>query len=432
MVRTHNITLLLLFAFTHTMRSDQALQAILQDFKTHNQHVEKIQKNPKQVYSATHQAVQRPIAAAASARTRPWDAQAIKTQTNSYLSLPSLKQQVDIWFGNADQTLYRTQSPINEFKGNQGTKEKYLTIFNNCIAKEQELASDYFVFYHAHPTLIRIVQDLDKELYQLVTGKQLPHDFIFLRAYNQEAFQLPPLDVWLDEKVRKYGNQFNNNLPDVQPYLLSANCSFFARMSRPASNTFFYFLTSRAGKPPAFGTLVNFVISPFTLDDAKKEQYITELYQLDDLLMGSTGDLLQIFLPKSVVDKYTYLSASRGVIWNSVIDAITQGFNTARQRYDKLSPVLEIYRTNPQQIKNEIDKIEARIFLHGTLTRDPATGMKLFRHSTSPEALQPVYMQKIKTIAQRIYNDWKMSDNKPPLYASKKSPQRPIQVKAAV
>lgn len=383
------------------------LQHVLQDFKRHNSHVEAIQKNAKEVYSATHLP---PVAAAARFKIAiPSAAVSAPAQTSSYLSLPELNHQVNVWFGQADQAPYRGLGKYSEFKGFQDSKDKYASIYHACLEKERELSGDYFVFYHAHPTLIRIVQDLDKQLYQLVTGKQLPSDFIFVRSYNPQAFELPPLQQWLDQKVHQHGAGFNNNLPDVQPYLLSANFSFFARMSRPASNTFLYFLTSRAGKPPAFGTLVNFVISAFTSDDLKKEQYIKELYALDELLSGPTGDLLQIFLPTSIVDSYAYLSGAKGVIWNSVIDTITAGYDQFRKRYVILSPLLEAYKQTPERIKNYIDLIEARVYLHGNLTRDPATGMKVFRHSTSPADKQALYNQKINKIAQEIYNEWRQN-----------------------
>lgn len=398
-------TISVLLSLHHALLCSSGLQDVLQDFKKHNSQVEAIQKNANEVYSATHLP---PVAA--SARLKAGRATALTsapTQTSSYLSLPELDHQVQVWFGTADQTPYRGTISYKEFKGFQDSTHRYANLYQACLEKERELSGDYFVFYHAHPTLIRIVQDLDKQLYQLVTGKQLPADFIFLRSYNPQAFELPPLQQWLDQKVAVHGAAFNNNLPDVQPYLLSANFSFFARMSRPASNTFLYFLTSRAGKPPAFGTLVNFVISAFTVDDQKKEQYIKELYALDDLLSGPTGDLLQIFLPISIVDSYVYLSGAKGVIWNSVIDQITAGYDEFKQRYTALSPVLEAYKRNPMKIKNYIDKIEARIYLHGNLTRDPATGMKVFRHSTSPLEKQGLYNQKINKIAQDIYDEWR-------------------------
>lgn len=403
-----NVLLFLLCFSKSCLYANGNLNSILQDFKKHNKQVEAIQKNPLEVYGATHmppKEVQARVAIGKpTLRIAP-----LPTQTSSYLSIPALRQQVNVWFGNADQTPYRGTTKYNEFKGFQNSKERYASLLDTCLKKEQELAQDYFVFYHAHPTLIRIVQDLDRQLYQLVSGKTLPDDFIFLRSYNPQAFELPSLQQWLDQKIQRYGSQFNNNLPDVQPYLLSVNCSFFARMSRPASNTFFYFLTSRAGKPPAFGTLVNLVISPFTTDDEKKENYIKQLYSLDDLLAGPTGDLLQIFLPHAIVDQYAYLSEAKGVLWTSVIDNITKGYDEFKKRYMAISPVLEVYKKNPSKIQDYIDLIEARIYLHGNLTRDPATGMKIFRYSTSPKQNQSIYLQKIKSIAQQIYNEWKQT-----------------------
>ncbi len=326
----------------------------------------------------------------------------LTTQTGAYLSIPELQTTVVKWLGNGPLSPHDKKSEFYEkYKGLKGSLKKYDKIIKSALTREEKYKNTHYVFYHSFNYRWRIIGDLQKALYELLTHKSVRGDFIFLRPCTFSFFNVPPVNQWLAEKLNQYGADYDNYKPGVQDLLLSTNLSLFGEIGRPRSFTFKFFVESNNGNPPVMGKILNQIISPFTSDPLQKAHYIAILVELLDTITTQEGNLIQIFIPKKLADQCVYASKERGKVWDEVIERSC--FNASKKRHTAFAPLLERYRKQPKTIARYIDKLEARILLRGQLFLNPQSSVKMFRYSTLDKKRHDLYKKRIKIIAKHIY-----------------------------
>lgn len=326
----------------------------------------------------------------------------LTTQTGAYLSLPELQNTVVKWLGNGDLSEKDKKSELYEkYKGFRGTLKKHEKLIKRALAREEKFKNTHYVFYHGFDYRWRVIGDLQKALYKLLVHAPVRKDFIFLRPCTFSFFNIPPVNVWLKEKIKQYGVGYDNYKPDVQDFLLSTNLSLFGGIGRPRSFSFKFFLESVKGNPPVMGKILHQIISPFTKNALQKAHYIAILVELLDTIKTNEGNLIQIFIPKKLVDRCVYASKERGKVWDEVIEQSC--FNASKKRHTAFAPLLERYRNKPKTLTRHIDKLEARILLRGQLFLNPQSPIKMFRYTTLDSKRRKIYKKRIKLIAKHIY-----------------------------
>lgn len=265
------------------------------------------------------------------------------------------------------------------------------------VLEREKKYPDDFVFYHAFSSDLRIVQDLLKFLYEIENNTKV-ENFEFIRSYKANDYKnLLPLDKWLDETTEKYGRVHDY---DMIAYLLSTNVSLFGNITRSNSNTFKYFIKSFSAKPPPLGFIFDEILSKY-LSSAEQRAHINSILQSSkDLLQTDEGNLLQIFIPRKIVNDVAYLSKARGYIYKEPV--LSSVYSQKKARHKCISSVLDYMRNNPNDIGDPLDNFEARIIPRHEYFANPQSGIKIFRYTTLAPEAEAKYLNIIHKIAEFI------------------------------
>jgi hypothetical protein len=314
--------------------------------------------------------------------------------------VPSLNNLVQKWYNEGELSESDKKSDIyDSYKSIRTSYKEYAPIINLALAREKEYAND-FVFYHAFSSELRIIQDLLKALYEL-EHKSKVDNFEFLRSYKSTSYKnLPPLEQWLDETSEKYGRVHDY---DQIAYMLSTNVTFFGNITRNNSNTFKYFIKSFSAKPPPLGFIFDEILSQFIVS-AEQRAHINSILQLSkELINTKEGNILQIFIPRNIVNQVAYLSIARGYVYKHPI--LENIFSTKKSRHQCISAILDYLRSEPNDLGDIIDNFEARIIPRHEFFANPNSGIKIFRYSTLTPEAEKIYLEIIQKIANFIYDN---------------------------
>ncbi len=329
------------------------------------------------------------------------------TQSQAHMSLPEIK--------NAIEKTYNTKP--------------YQAIISQALAREQTYKNDYYVFYHGLDYQWRLAQDVYTRLYAHyhpeIFNKNVT-DFIFLR-FGGTFPSLTPKEFLLGEL---YKNGLINDHGAMGEKLLSANLALFGNVGVPSECSWEYFMKSRKHLNPD-AKIYEKIMDHFGLPHT----YIKELLSLIDIYKTKEEMLLQIFVPKNVVDEIGYEAWIRGnpaqeelMDWvlasvrskrypktQQSLDALTALFKNEQEKNPifrdlitevkenrfKLSSFLHIYRNDPASIKN-INSIMARLIITSAILLNPRSGVKMFRYSTATDAQLKHYDERLNEIMNKI------------------------------
>lgn len=182
----------------------------------------------------------------------------------------------------------------------------YFDIISRMITKEAELKNSHYVFYHAAPSITAVMADLYTQLefhFHPETQKTMDNEFRFLR-FQGESKEMPVREFVVKE-MRESG--LIDDSGKLGAYLLSVNLSMFGNVGSETECTWYWFLESARSvpKPDIFEKMME----KFGLT----KKYINEIIALDDILATKESSLLQIFVPKEMVDDIVYLAWIRGI-----------------------------------------------------------------------------------------------------------------------
>ena len=137
-----------------------------------------------------------------------------------------------------------------------------------------------------------------------------------------------------------------------------------------------------------------------------KKSYINQLLVLNNQISTHEGNMIQICVPKKLVDAYVYLARPGGYTYNQVI--VQQDFDYTKFRHRKISGVLNMYKNNPHNIAHLMDGLQARILVcSDRLGLNPFMGVAIFRYTTvEPEKLKD-YQEQLKVLTETIVEDRK-------------------------
>jgi hypothetical protein len=292
------------------------------------------------------------------------------------------------------------------------------------LPREKEFSSDYYVFYHAQKVEFSILYDLERYLSELFTEKTT-EDFEFLR---------PESDYYAcggtaDDFLKKHNYRINNRTPDMKKILLSVNLSFPGDLTYHSSSLYYY-LRSKSSKAPLLWVSTENAITSFyptirddnggkeLLSSIKSQIYDLENEFLEQRLYGQLeyGNVLQIFIPKHLVDQCVYFSKRGGSPRKlSIKESLYQQLKktVVGQRFQKASTVLDSLNNNSESLCSELTGLQARILLHKDLFNDLNSGIKIFRYNQIPQGLSESYQSTLKSIAEGVFLLWKENFSDP-------------------
>ncbi len=305
----------------------------------------------------------------------------IMCQTKAYLSIPSLKKQVEeVWFSKLP------------FSTNKFLKK--------IISQEEKYADTHYAFYHAQKGIFRIFHDFLKELYKILQIEKDFSDFVFLRSWVNAPKTIDS-NIFIDETEKKYGWHhcgWSDSL--LSKEMLCANLSLFGNTSKRHSGecTLQFFKTNSNIGAPSLHYLLSPIFNHFGLDT----RFITDLKKLIDYADTDKANLVQIFIPKQKVNQCTYLAHAFGTPWRSKI--VASIYNKAKERHTHIAPLLHKYCSKLSEI-NKVDNLQARLIFSKDLLLNPNSGVKILRHTLVPEKKLAQYEKKVKELVQTIISD---------------------------
>ncbi len=272
----------------------------------------------------------------------------------------------------------------------------------------------HYCFYHAQQPFFQLVHDLSGLLYKKLGKGNVPDDFVFLRFW-QDGVEQMNANAFID--ARENGDHtmrwYNR---EVAGKVLSVNLALFGNLGSDGECSFHYFLKNYS---------VNNNFQDKGLRDAKdiahhlvrdileksglNVDYAQPLSNLIDLLECKTGNLFQILIPKEKVNDWVYVCHGSGTYGfgtpyrlNNLSDnaRVQAAFNPYKNRFVKISPLLDAYKENSESLFN-MNKIQARIVFVPELL-DPRNGLKVIKYGTiEPKALAQ-YHRKLEEIVDRM------------------------------
>jgi hypothetical protein len=187
----------------------------------------------------------------------------------------------------------------------------YFDIISRMVTKEAELKDTHYVFYHAAPTMLTIMTDLYTQLYfnahPEAKDAAADNTFRFLRFQGQST------DVsarqFVEKEMRAHG-LVDDKTKELMAILLSVNLSLFGSVGSETESTWLRFIKN------------NRTIEKWQEDEIAKmmdhfgvtKKYIKDILALDKYFsITPEAALIQIFIPKKMVDSLVYLAWIRGV-----------------------------------------------------------------------------------------------------------------------
>ncbi|HEV2601148.1 MAG TPA: ankyrin repeat domain-containing protein [Candidatus Babeliales bacterium] len=282
------------------------------------------------------------------------------------------------------------------------------TIIKEMLDNEERYKESHFVFYHGQRQENRIVVELLRNLYRVETGKPVRSDFEFLRFWK-EGSDYPDVNSYLDSfgipNPFKVDDPVLSDLdPKIRTVLLSVNPVLFGNFDQSGSCTWAYFLQNF--------NIENFVESALKVifSQVKLDQkFIKDLTTIVEQFPTETGDLVQIFIPKNIVDKYAYLSKYYGVPQKQYIFDVDGKFiaendyDVTRERYVRCSGVLEFLQNAGRRFA-DTKNMQLRLFFAKTgPLLNPDMGAKIFRFTTLTPAQLQEYKRQVAGVVDNIF-----------------------------
>ena len=329
------------------------------------------------------------------------------TQSQAHMSIPAIK--------NLIAATYDTKP--------------YEELIKQIFDREKQYG-DYYVFYHGTDNVWRLAQDVYTRLYAHFKkiSPQTMKDFIFLR-FN-EGLNDVAVNNFLINKLRESGLVNDHTLGND---ILAVNLALFGNVGTPPECTWQYFIKSRGHTAPT-RSLYESIMNTFGLSHT----YINELMKLVELYQTKEQTILQIFIPKNMVNAIGYLAWIRGIpadqqIMHTVLrsvqdktfektapalDHYTQLFKQDQEKQPLFKNVmtklgtqqfsldyfLTFYRNRPADIE-DINNFQARLFLTRNVLLNPLSGVKIFRCSTATDAQLKKYHEKLDGIIKKMVTE---------------------------
>lgn len=344
------------------------------------------------------------------------------TQTEGYFQVPALRNLVTDTFSGSFE-------PV-----------KHMDIVSRVMAKEAQFKNSHWAFYHGTSNIWMVPQDLCTALYRhLNPSAKKDEEFKFLRFGDESG---PQAKEFLTSRLRKEGLVDDNG--EDRGLLLSTNLSLFGNTGFQSESTWRYFMKDKKHAAPERATYEE-IMDKFGLS----HKYIDEIMkvvetELLDLLQAKEQTLLQIFVPKDIVDDIGYLAWATGIpahedtinwvranVKNKnykpkkktpgaliVLEDLKNKFKKEQERNPlfkdlvktveegdySLDSFLKIYCNKPWELPN-LNYVQARLIFSNDVLLNPNSGVKMYRYITINRNKMSEYQKRLDAIVKKIVAD---------------------------
>jgi hypothetical protein len=282
---------------------------------------------------------------------------------------------------------------------------------------------NHYVFYHAYDQALGLLFDMQQELREWLTLNAAPSVALRLSSHIKHAtlndfiydieehFSKNPTrnsKVLEDGDLRGAWNPWDNyvsftnefgEIHKISDLMISTNPALFSSTGRPATGSFYYFIASQ-------GSLkMRDVLNGFFEGWGFNKKYMGKLVALRShfLKAEKAGSLLQMFIPKTVVDQVAYLSHPWGTPYRQKLAA---SFSPEYHRHLKISDVLDLFVHNPFVLGKEVmNALEARIVFMPILF-DPTNGIVHIQYDFISKEHKATYYKQFKKIVLDMVTEW--------------------------
>lgn len=337
------------------------------------------------------------------------------TQTEAYFQVPKLRKLV-----------------TEEFTGYFKVVE-HMDVVSSIMAKEAELRKSHWAFYHGVDNIWTVPQDLYTKLHNHFhpEDQKRNEDFIFLRFTSMKG--KAPKEFLIGE-LKQHGLVDDNN--EAGGLLLAVNFTPFGNTSFKGESTWKYFIEPHSHVDPD-RAMYELIMNEFKLPHT----YIDELMALTRDVRSKHQTLLQIFVPKNLVDNVGYLAWVTGIpaheetidwvrkhikhkghspkggksvlrelaslkdkfkkeqeknaLFRDMLESIEKGEDYSVDAY------LKDYCNKPEEIP-QLNYVQARLIFSDDVLLNPASGVKMFRHNKISNEKIDRYETKLEELVKKI------------------------------
>lgn len=334
------------------------------------------------------------------------------TQTEAYFQVPKLRTLVT-------ETFHSDFEPV-----------KHMDIVSSVMVKEAELRDTHWAFYHGTTNVWTLWQDAYAELFSHFNPSVDigDADFIFLRTQGYESKKAKDFVV---RALREQGLIDDNG--ELKAILLSVHLSLFGGSTFSGESTWKYAMMAKSHAQPKredYESIMDEFGLPYT--------YIDELMDLSKLLEMQQQTLLQIFVPKNIVDDISYLAWTKGIpAHQGTIDAVKNSklkgkggktgavrtlemlkhkFKKEQEKNPLFKEMLEVaekggfsvdaylnrYCNDPMSL-SDLDEVQARLIFTDDFLLNPSSGVKMFRYTGLGHEQMKEYKKRLNAIIKQIF-----------------------------
>ncbi len=309
----------------------------------------------------------------------------VKTQTFSYLSRPGLRETLAQEF---DREIKRV--------GVEYIKD----LFRQILDREIKFREEYFVFYHGQSRSFKILYDISQALFETIYKKSLV-DFIFMRFPEADLTKFNSVQDFLKKYIEngKIHRCDFDEIPKIRKKLLALNPCLFGNSRYLGECSFYYFIASTNASYVDFGRLIYKMFEEFGLHDFY-QKYEVEINEMLELLSayedGQTGFLVQIFIPKKLVNSVVYRCRPWGLLY----------YQNDPQSHTA-DEDLNAYKcgvSDDFKLDYEFDSVQFRALMNQDML-DPAKGVRYFCYCKETENVKKyvnLYQKLVRNLSSFI------------------------------
>ncbi len=319
------------------------------------------------------------------------------TQTEAYVSRPVLREVITGKIA-MEKGVFHTALLSWEHSG----------IYNVLLARtltQERKHRDHHVVYHAQERNFILFYDILNELFKRTLEKGYSA-FEYLRIPGSATYAKT-----LAEILQK-GFESDTE-PEIVKLLLSINLSLFGNARTIGEGSLSAFILNQSINPPR--ALFELIFDKFGINDAyiKKFEDLFALYKPQE-----GGNLLQIFIPRSKINDYLYLSQAYGkplsqkpLLAIAPLEPVTFVDKEGKHHTYDLKTIdaqtyLDIYRNHPQAISYEdMDRIQGRLLISHDFLLNPESGVKIYRYNLMSDQKTTEYKRKLTSLIDEALED---------------------------
>jgi|GEM_PF-4400932 len=315
---------------------------------------------------------------------------------------------------NLFKNLARTAVEYSYKNLSDSEKAKAKTIIESALQKECQHKDRDYVFYHGAAMQVWLLQRVVERIQSW--AQLIPHDpsFAYLRSpidYAEEtvddflAREKPDNpETWkgkLDKAAENIGGMFDQ-VPHIRERLISANISLFGNSTgfskgeANLSSSIYFWL---AGISLIGHDIIRRSLEPLFEKYKLDLYYLLDIEQLFEQLKSkgpSYGVLLQIFIPKEIVDNIAYPSLIGGLPLENLSES-----------HLKMSNLLNMFLSKKVKFEPEstMDFAQARLLVTPTIY-NPKAGITIYQYSLANQQQIKSIETRIDALLDKLFADW--------------------------